>query len=365
VVDLSRLTPGPYCTMMLADFGADVIRVDPVGRAGGIPLDPFGRNKRSISLDLKSADAQRVLHNMVAGADVVVEGFLPGVAGRLAADEPTLRSIKPDLIYCSITGWGQTGPMANEPGHDIQYVALSGALAPIGRPGLPPNPPLNLVADMGGGGLLAAFGVLAALIAREQSGEGQHIDSAMLEGAMSLNLQTFAVHAAGMPVGRGTGWLDGGAPSYDTYETADGRFYAVGAIEPKFFAEFWKVLGLEPVDQHDIADWPRQKEMVQRRFLERTRDEWTDAFAGTASCTTPVLELDEVASHPHNAARQSFVDIDGVLLPGPVPRLSSTPGTVRAAPPSVGAHTRAVLGELGYDPAEIDRLLSAGVAWSP
>lgn len=347
--------------MLLADFGADVLRIDPVGATGGIPLDPFGRNKRSVALDLKSPDGQAVLHRMVARADVVVEGFLPGVAKRLAADETTLRRIKPDMIYCSVTGWGQTGPLAHEPGHDIQYIALSGALAPIGRPGMPPNPPLNLVADMGGGGLLAAFGVLTALIARDRSGQGQAIDSAMLDGALSLNLQTFAVHAAGMPVGRGTGWLDGGAPFYDTYETADGRFYAVGAVEPKFFENFWKVLGLDPVDQRNLDDWPRQKELVRQRFLERTRDEWEDAFEGTSSCATPVLELDEVSRHAHNVARSTFVDIDGVLLPAPAPRLSATPGEVRRSPPEVGAHTRAILADHGYADEDIRRLTEAGV----
>lgn len=347
--------------MLLADFGAEVIRVDPAQPIGGIPLDPFGRNKRSVGLDLKTAAGQEILHALVAEADVVVEGFLPGVAKRLAADEATLRRIRPDLIYCSVTGWGQTGPLADEPGHDIQYIALAGALAPIGRPGASPNPPLNLVGDMGGGGLLAAFGILVALVARTRTGVGQAIDSAMLDGALSLNLQTFAVHAAGMPVGRGTGWLDGGAPFYDTYKTADGRFYAVGAIEPKFFANFWCALGLDPVDQHDVDDWPRQKALVRERFLEKTRDEWDAVFAGTNSCTAPVLELDEVADHPHHLARRTFVDIDGALFPGPAPRLSATPGAVRRPPPAVGADTRAVLAELGYLDDAIDRLQRDGI----
>jgi alpha-methylacyl-CoA racemase len=362
VIDLSNLAPGPYASMMLADFGADVVRVEPVTGGGTIPLDPMGRNKRSIRVNLKDARGQQVLHRLVAGADVFLEGFRPGVVDRLGAGYDTLSALNPRLVYCSMTGWGQDGPWAQMAGHDINYIAIAGALAPIGRLGQPPTPPLNLVGDFGGGGLIAAFGIVMALLERERSGAGQYIDAAMVDGAASLNIQTMAVLAAGMPVGRGRGFLDSGAPFYDAYETADGRYIAVGAIEPQFFALFWRLIdGVGEPDARDPAGWPTLKEEIAQRIRQKTRDEWEVIFAGTDACAVPVLELDEVASHPHNVARGTFQQVGTITLPGPAPRLARTPGAVRSGPPTSGADTDAVLGEVGYTSQEIDALRAAGV----
>ena len=362
VIDLSRLAPGPYCSMLLADMGAEVIRVDPVsGAAAGIPGDPLARGKRSVALNLKVPDAQIVLQRMVERADVFLEGFRPGVTSRIAAGYADLKQVNPRLVYCSLTGWGQGGPLAMTAGHDIDYIAIAGALEPVGREGERPVPALNLLADFAGGGLMAAFGIVAALYERDRSGEGQFIDAAMVDGAMSLMTMHYGFHNAGIPVGRGKGMLDTGAPFYEVYETSDGGYMAVGAIEPQFFAEFWDRLGVGiEVSQMDRASWPDQKAVVAKRFRERTRAEWEETFAGSDACVAPVLDLAEAQRHPHNVEREAFVQVDGKPVPAPAPRLDRTPGAVRRPPPLPGQHTDEVLIEYGFSAEEITALRSAG-----
>lgn len=370
VLDLSRLAPGPYCSMLLADFGADVVRID---RAPlGVEMAPFdgdvlGRGKRSVALDLKHPEGVEIARRLAAGADVVLEGFRPGVMERLGLGPDELLAANPRLVYARITGWGQDGPMAGRAGHDIDYVALSGVLGAIGREASAPVPPINLLADFAGGGLLCAFGIVLALLERERSGMGQVIDAAMIDGVMSL----MSVFAVAIHEGRwgphGTNIVDTGAHFCEVYETADGRYMAVGAMEPQFYARFLDELGLadeELPDQMDQASWPSMKERVAAIFAGRTRDEWCAVFDGD-SCVVPVLAPAEAPSHPHNVARNAFVPRDdGALVPAPAPRLSRTPATFAGSSPEMGTHTRQVLGELGYPTAEIERLARAGaVAW--
>ena len=361
VIDLSRLAPGPYCSMLLSDMGAKVIRIDAIGGGGGLPGDPLARGKKSIGLNLKSAEGQAVLHRMVEGADVVLEGFRPGVTDRIGAGYEQLNKVNPRIVYCSLTGWGQEGPLAQTAGHDIDYIAIAGALEPVGREEERPVPALNLIADFAGGGLMAAFGIVCALLERERSGEGQCIDAAMLDGAASLMSMHYGFHNAGVPVGRGKGMLDTGAPFYEVYETSDGRFMAVGAIEPQFFAEFWQRLGVgSDVSQMDRSSWPETKANIAKRFAEKTRAEWEEVFAGSDACVAPVLDLTEAMEHPHNVIRKVFDDLAGRKVPAPAPRLSRTPGAFQGPPPSPGQHTDDLLGGLGYSPDEISALRSSG-----
>lgn len=360
VVDLSRLAPGPYCSMLLADMGADVVRVDPVGAGGGIPGDPLARGKRSIALNLKLPDGQAVLHKMVETADVLLEGFRPGVADRLGAGYEPLSEINPGLVYCSLTGWGQDGPLAHTAGHDIDYIAIAGALEPVGRAGERPIAALNLIADFGGGGLMAAFGILAALLEKGHSGQGQHVDAAMVDGAISLMTMHYGFQNAGVPVGRGQGLLDTGAPFYEVYETADGKFMAVGAIEPQFFQEFWEGLGGGEASQMDRDSWPAMKDTIAARFKERTRAQWEEVFAGSDACVAPVLALDEAVGHPHNVERSAFVELEGRPVPAPSPRLARTPGAIRGPAPSPGQHTDEILAALDYSPEEVTGLRATG-----
>ena len=371
VLDFSRLAPGPYCSMLLSDFGADVIRID---RAPlGVEMPPFdgdvlGRGKRSVALDLKQPNGVEIARRLAARADVVLEGFRPGVMERLGLGPDELLAANPRLVYARITGWGQDGPMADRAGHDIDYVALSGVLGAIGRAGSPPVPPINLLADFAGGGLLSAFGIVLALLERERSGTGQVIDAAMIDGAMNL----MSVFAVAIHEGRwgphGTNIVDTGAHFCETYETADGKYMAVGAMEPQFYAQFLEGIGLdgEPLpDQMDEASWPTMKERVAAIFAGRTRNEWCAVFDDRDACVVPVLAPAEAPHHPHNVARDAFVARhDGALVPAPAPRFSRTPASLAGPPPEIGAHTRHVLEELGLPATEIDRLARAGaVAW--
>ena len=361
VIDLSRLAPGPYCSMLLADMGAEVIRVDGVGGGGGMPGDPLARGKRSIMLNLKSPDGQAVLHRLVEKADVVLEGFRPGVTDRIGAGYRQLSEINPRIVYCSLTGWGQDGPLAMTAGHDIDYIAIAGALEPIGHEGERPVPALNLLGDFAGGGLMAAFGIVCALIERQTSGKGQYIDAAMVDGAASLMTMHYGFQSAGIPVGRGLGLLDTGAPFYQVYETSDGKYVGVGAIEPQFWAAFWERLGIDAeVTQMDRNSWPETKAMIAKRFAEKTRDEWEQIFAGSDACVAPALNLEEAWEHPHNVQRNAFVDIEGRKSPAPAPRLQRTPGEVRSPAPQPGQHTDEVLKEAGYSADEIESLRKSG-----
>jgi alpha-methylacyl-CoA racemase len=370
VVEFAALGAAPYGVMLLADLGADVIRIDRPGAS----RDPnvlahvgVARNRRSITLDLKHPDAAEVVDALLAAADVLVEGLRPGVMERLSLGPDRLLARFPRLIYARMTGWGQHGPLAETPGHDVNYAALSGALHTVGSADRPPPPPVNYLADLGGGGTFLAIGVLAALLERVGSGRGQVVDVAMVDGAASLTAFVRGLAGLGAWAGaRGENLLDGGAPFYSTYVCADGRYVAVGAIEPAFYAALLGGLGLDAEEwpQHDVDRWPALRARLAAILATGDRDHWERVFAGTSACVTPVLGLAEAATHPHHAARGTFVTVPGVVLssPAPAPRLSRTPGGVRTGPPSPGADTRAVLLEAGLDRATVGRHVGPGGA---
>lgn len=368
VVEIASLAPAPFGCMILSDLGASVIQVDPVGQAPNpaTSAGPLRRGRRSVGLNLKDPAAVNALLRLVERSDVLVEGFRPGVAERLGFGPDICLERNPRLIFARMTGWGQEGPLARSAGHDIDYIAISGALHPIGRAGEPPVPPLNLVADFGGGGMLLAVGVLAALVERANSGHGQVIDAAMVDGSALLMAFVYGLAAAGIwRDERGGNLLDGAAPFYDTYETADGRYVAVGALEPKFYADLLRGLGLHGDDlpaQHDIAGWPVLREKFAAAFKQRTREEWAALFEGSDACVAPVLSLAEAPGHPHNAVRGTFTDVGGVVQPAPAPRFGRTPCAMPMPAPDVGAHTDAVLTDLGLTQAEIDDLRRRGAA---
>jgi alpha-methylacyl-CoA racemase len=367
VVEIASLGPGPFCAMVLADLGAEVTRVDRRDAAATQPLagvDPLNRGRRSLALDLKHPDAAGVVLRLVEQADVLLEGFRPGVAERLGiGPEPCLER-NPALVYGRVTGWGQEGPLAARAGHDIDYIALAGVLHSIGRPGEAPTPPLNLVGDFGGGGMLLALGVLAALWERSRSGRGQVVDAAMVDGSALLAAMIFGMRGAGVwSDRRGANWLDGGAPFYDCYPTADGGFMAVGALEPQFFAALLAGLGLDPgemPDQYDPKTWGLLRERLAAVFLTRTRDEWATVFAAIDACVAPVLDMGEAARHPHNAARGTFVEVGGVVQPAPAPRFSRTPAGMPAPPVLPGGDSDRVLAAFGFSEPEIAALRTTG-----
>jgi alpha-methylacyl-CoA racemase len=329
VVEIAGIGPGPFCAMLLADLGAEVLAVD--RPASGQPGWPalFGRGRRRVAVDLKHPDGPGVVLDLVAGADALVEGFRPGVAERLGIGPEACLDRNPRLVYGRVTGWGQEGPLAQAAGHDIDYIALAGALHPIGPPDGRPVPPLNLLGDFGGGGMLLALGVVAALLEAGRSGRGQVVDAAMVDGAALLTTQLYELLAAGLWTDRrGANLLDGAAPCYAVYETADGRHLAVGALEPQFWAELLKRVGLPADDlpaQLDRDGWPLLRERLAARFRTRTRDEWCALLDGTDACVAPVLSLLEAPAHPHHQARSTFVEIAGVTQPAPAPRFSRTP----------------------------------------
>lgn len=357
VLEIAGLGPAPFCAMMLADLGAEVVRVDrpkpPRDRPETAVLD---RNRRSVVLDLKLPRAVEALLAMANRADVLLEGFRPGVAERLGFGPDVVQARNPRIVYGRMTGWGQDGPLAPTAGHDIDYIARTGALHAMGRAGGPPQVPLNTVGDFGGGGMLLAFGVLAALWERAASGAGQVVDAAVTDGVASLLAMQYGFLASGVwRDERGGNVLDSGAPYYDVYETADGRWMAVGAVEPQFYAALLRVLDLPGLpDRDDRVHWPAIREAFAARFAERTRDEWAEAFASTDSCAAPVLSLLEAPADEHNAARGTYSTIAGVVQPAPSPRFSRTaPATPRPAGPP-GADTLATLTDWGVpDPAAL------------
>ena len=365
VVEIASLAPAPFGCMILSDLGADVIRVDRVGSGAATrPGDPLRRGRRSVGLNLKDPAALGALLRLAESSDVLVEGFRPGVAERLGFGPGVFLERNPGLIFARMTGWGQEGPLAHSAGHDINYIAVSGALAPIGRAGERPVPPLNLVGDFGGGGMLLALGVLAALVERAGSGRGQVVDVAMVDGSALLTSFLHGMRAAGMwRDERGTNLLDGGAPCYDTYETADGRHVAVGALEPQFYAELLRRLGLEGAElpaQLDAAGWPVLRARLTEVFKRRTQAEWAAVFEGSDACVSPVLTLGEAPGHPHNVARGTFTQIGGVVQPAPAPRFGRTPAATPAPPAAPGSDTDAVLGGIGLTPQEIAALRERG-----
>lgn len=364
VVEVASLAPAPFGCMVLSDLGADVIRVDRPGTPSASGADVLGRGRRSIRLNLKDPDGVDVLLRLVSESDVLVEAFRPGVAERLGFGPGPCLERNPRLVYARMTGWGQEGPLAGAAGHDIDYIAVSGVLGLIGRVGERPVPPLNLVGDFGGGGMLLAVGVLAALLERHRSGKGQVVDAAMVDGSALLASFLHGLRAAGAwQDERGANVLDGGAPFYDTYETADGRHMAVGALEPKFYQELLAGLGLAEAGlpaQYDRSGWPALRARFAQAFAQRTQDEWTRVFDGSDACAAPVVAAGDAPGHPHNAARGVFIDVGGVTQPAPAPRFSRTPPGVPAAPPRLGADTGGVLAELGFSRAQVAALRDRG-----
>ncbi|MGQ0674742.1 MAG: CaiB/BaiF CoA transferase family protein [Rhodospirillales bacterium] len=371
VIEIEAIGPAPFAGMMLADHGAEVLRVDRPAASGlGIAAadatrDPLGRGKRSVALDLKRAEGVAAVLRLVGRADALIEGFRPGVMERLGLGPDICLARNPRLVYGRMTGYGQSGPLAPRAGHDIDYIALSGALAAIG-PADKPVPPLNLVGDFGGGGMLLAFGVVAALLSAARTGKGQVVDAAMVEGASLLAAFIHGLGAMGLwQEGRDANLLDGGAPFYDSYRTADGKFLAVGAIEPKFYTELIAKLELacETLpDQMDRTRWPELKRRIAAAVAARTRAEWEAIFEGSDACVAPVLSFAEAPMHPHNAARRSFVSAFGVTQPAPAPRFERTPGAVAGPPPAPGRDTRAALKDWGFADSEIDALVESGAA---
>ena len=365
VVEIASLAPAPFACMMLSDLGADVLRVDrPTSVGGDAAIDPLGRGRQSIGLNLKDPAGVEVLLRLLDTADVLIEGFRPGVTERLGFGPDICLERNPGLVYGRMTGWGQEGPMAQMAGHDINYIAIAGALDPIGRAGERPLPPLNLVGDFGGGGMLLAVGVLAALYERSRSGRGQVVDAAMVDGAALLTSFIHGMRGQGFwQDARGTNLLDSGAPFYDTYETADGLHMSVGALEPQFYATLLRGLGLEDEDlpaQNDQARWPEMRARFTEVFKARTRDEWTRIFDGTDACVAPVLGLGEAPVHPHATARTGFVDIGGLAQPAPAPRFGRTAAATPAPPVRPGEHTEATLAAIGLSAAEIAELRERG-----
>ena len=365
IIELAGIGPGPFCGMMLSDMGAEVLRIDraqlvPQGELKSRPADVLGRGRRSVGVDLKHPQGVETVLRLVERADVLIEGFRPGVTERLGLGPDVCLERNPRLIYGRMTGWGQDGPLAQAAGHDINYIALAGALHPIGRQGEAPVPPLNLVGDFGGGGMLLAFGILAALIERGRSGQGQVVDAAMVDGAAVLMAIFHGMRAIGMWLDeRGVNLLDGGAHFYDTYETADGKYVSIGSIEPQFYAELLRLLELEGEKlpgQMERARWPEVKERVAKVIKTKTRDEWCEIMEGSDVCFAPVLSMDEAPLHPHNQARGTFVEVEGVLQAAPAPRFSRTPPEIAGPPACAGQHSDQVLSDYGFSGEEIARL---------
>jgi alpha-methylacyl-CoA racemase len=367
IIELAGLGPAPFAGMMLADAGADIIRIDRSERATYPPntephVDLMNRGRRSVAVDLKHPDGVGLVLRLVEGADGLMEGFRPGVTERLGIGPDVCLARNPKLVYGRMTGWGQDGPMASAAGHDIDYIALAGALEPMARAGQRPFPPLNLVGDFGGGGMMLAFGMCAAIISARQTGAGQVVDAAMVDGAAALMTMTYTLRSSGMwKEERGTNLLDTGAHFYEVYETSDGGYMALGAIESQFYAALLRGLELEGEDLPDQMDreaWPQMKERFAALFATKTRDEWTAVFEGTDACVAPVLSPWEAPSHPHLRARGTFSEVAGVVQPSPAPRFGGTPGAIRRPPPNPGQHADEALADWGLDPDEVAELRS-------
>jgi alpha-methylacyl-CoA racemase len=364
IVEFAGIGPGPFCGMLLADLGADVVRIDRAESAGRGHPDLANRGKRSIAVDLKKPEGVEAALSLIEKADGLLEGFRPGVMERLGVGPDVALKRNPRLVYGRMTGWGQTGPWSQMAGHDIDYIALTGALHTMGRKDEPPAPPLNLVGDFGGGALYLAFGLLAGIIEAKSSGKGQVVDCAMIDGAASLMTMFFNMKAVGMwSAERDSNLLDGGAHFYDTYTCADGKWLAVGSIEPQFHAELVKGLGL-PVDTFgmymDRAKWPEFSQRIADVVKTKTRDEWMKVFDGTDACVAPVLSMDEAPKHPHNAERKTFVESFGVVQPNAAPRFSRTAGAVNGAPAMAGKHSTEVLESWGIAADRREAFLKAG-----
>ena len=370
VVEIGGIGPSPFCAMLLADMGAEVLRVDRA--VSVVPREEYewppdyllNRGRRSVGVDLKSPEGVQVVLRLAAQADVLIEGFRPGVAERLGIGPEDVRAVNPRLVYGRMTGWGQTGPYARKPGHDLNYISLSGALHSIGRAGGPPAPPLNLVGDFGGGGMLLCVGVLAAVLEARASGQGQVVDASMVEGSALLTTMFYAMRDMGQwDGGRGGNLLDGGAHFYDVYETSDGKFVSIGSMEAKFYANLLRVLELDPAElpeQYDESSWPAMKERFAAIFRTKTRDEWRALLEDAEVCFAPVLDLDEARSFDQNVERGVFVDFEGTVQPAPAPRFERTPGSIARPAPAPGEHTREGLLAWGFSDSELDSLTESG-----
>lgn len=370
VIELAGLGPGPFCAMVLADLGAEVIRVERVGMPTADPgsvdrRQVLTRGRPAIGIDLKHEKGIELVLRMVEHADVLLEGFRPGVLERIGLGPDVCLDRNPRLIYGRITGYGREGPLAAEAGHDINYISIAGALAPIGRRGEAPLPPLNLIADFGGGGMLLAMGILAAIFERTRSDRGQVVDAAMVDGAALLTTMLHEIRALSFwHDERGTNSMDSGAHYYNVYETSDGEFVSVGAMEPQFYRSFMTGLGFADEDippKDDQSQWVPLKQRIAEIFRSRTRDEWLQTFDGTDACVTPVLSLGEAPHHPHNRQRATFVDVGGIVEPAPAPRFSRTPPSPPSPSPGPGIHAAEALLDWGLSRPDLDRLVAGGV----
>jgi alpha-methylacyl-CoA racemase len=368
IVELAGIGPGPFCAMLLAELGADVLRIDrttdaKLGIAKPVKYDLMNRSRRSIAVDLKKPDGVEAVLRLVDQADALIEGFRPGVTERLGLGPDVCLARNPRLVYGRMTGWGQTGPLSHAAGHDWNYIAITGALHPIGRKGEPPVPPLNLVGDFGGGALFLALGIVAGLLEADRSGHGQVVDAAITDGVASLMTLFYGMHGGGTWLDeRASNILDTAAPFGEIYETKDGKFVSVLAIEPKFYAELLSRLGLDPATlphQYDKSQWPAMKVRFAEIFKTKTRDEWCAILEGTDACFGPVLSLTEAPHHRHNVARGTFVEIDGVVQPAAAPRFSRTPAEIQRPPAAAGEHTDEALRDWGLSADEIASLRAA------
>jgi alpha-methylacyl-CoA racemase len=371
VIEMAGIGPAPFCGMLLADMGAEVVRVDRLTPSGlgidtPVKYDLFNRNKQSVAIDLKSRDGVATVLRLIETADILIEGFRPGVMEKLGLGPDACLAANPRLVFGRMTGWGQHGPLAQAAGHDLNYIALTGALAAIGRKGQAPVVPLNLIGDFGGGALYLAMGVLAAMLEASRSGRGQVVDAAIVDGTASLMTMFHSFLQMGAWITeRGVNIIDGGAPFYDVYETSDGKFVSVAAVEAKFYGELVERMGLARDSlpkQHDRKRWPELRARFAETFKSRTRDEWCALLEGSDACFAPVLDLVESQSHPHIAARNVHQSIDGVINPAPAPRFSRTPGHIAHPSTPAGTDTFAVLERWGFDRQELERIKASGAA---
>lgn len=370
VIEMGGIGPGPFCAMMLSDMGAQVIRIDRKPSAGGSTFDEMKRNvvdrgRKSIALDMKQPGAAEVVLSLIEGADALIEGFRPGVMERLGLAPEICWQRNPRLVYGRMTGWGQQGPLAACAGHDLNYIALSGALAAMGHADRPPMPPLHLLGDMGGGAMMLAFGMVCALLEARTSGKGQVVDAAISDGAASLSTMYYGLLAQGQWSGkREDNLLDGGAHFYGCYACADGKYISIASIEPQFYQQLIRLCGLDEAlfkDQWQKERWLELRQVLSKVFLTRSRDQWAQLLEGTDVCFAPVLDFSEAPQHPHNVARQTFVEIDGVVQPAPAPRFSRTPGKAGRSMPGVGENSAVLLASLGLCPESIGRWQKDGL----
>ena len=364
IIELAGIGPGPFCGMMLSDMGAEVIRVDRIAKGVGAPKDVLQRNRQSVAVDLKKPEGIEIVLKLVESADALFEGFRPGVTERLGLGPDECMARNEKLVYGRMTGWGQDGPLAQSAGHDINYIGLSGALHAIGEPGGKPVPPLNLIGDFGGGGMLLAYGLVCALLEAQKSGKGQVVDTAMVDGAASLMAMFFSMAGRGFDDERGTNLLDGGSHFYNTYETKDGQHVCVGSIEPQFYQLLVEKAGVDANrfgPQMDRDRWSGFKDELEDVFKMKTRGEWCEIMEGTDVCFAPVLSVFEAPAHPHNVHRGTFIEVDGVVQPSPSPRFSRTTAEISHAARAPGEDSTEVLSSIGFAQDELDTLREQGV----